>query len=336
MNPNNESLIFFGEALKAVGEGVVEGYLVRFNAPDTTPGKEWFDSKTDFDFEGKSTRLSARFHHGFSVKAKKTKYGVIEVTRRDDGLWASLKMDMQQPFAGDIYALAQQGKLFWSSGSATHLVEKEKQPDNTTYIKSWPLIEGSLTPIPADPGAFAFAKSVGELGLDDPLIKPEPETQPATKSEPPAVKATYYSARSVLYALAEALYLPKSLLNLPALASTLHELATKIETGDIDAWSGMDIEENDDYFNIKAGKRNSKRDQSALDNAHKAIVDAGANCPGMSTKSSGVDVDEFEALKAKVTENEATITTLNSQLESANLLREDAEGQLAELLSRKG
>lgn len=335
MKPNQESLIFFGEALKASGEGVVEGYLVRFNAPDTTPGKEWFDSKTDFDFEGATTRLSARFHHGFSLKAKKTKYGAIEVTRKDDGLYAHLKMDMTQPFAGDIYALAQQGKLFWSSGSATHLVEKEKQADETTYIKSWPLIEGSLTPIPADPGAFAFAKSVAELGLDDPLIT-EPETTPAVKTEVPAVKAsTYYSAGSVLRAISEALWLPTSLLNLSGVAGVLRELADKIEKGEIDAWSG-EQSPSDDYFSIKAGKRNSIKDQSALNSAHKAIVDAGADCPGMATKSTGVDVAEFEALKAKVTENVATITALNSQLESANLLREDAEGQLAELLSRKG
>lgn len=328
MKPNNgqnESVIFFGEAVKAQPEGVVEGYLVRFNAPDTTPGRDFFDASTDFDFEGKTCVRSARYHHGFSVKAKKTKYGAITITRLDDGLYAHLKMDFNQPFAQDIYAMAQAGKLYWSSGSATHLVEKEPKPDGTTYIKSWPLIEGSLTPNPADKGAFAFAKSLGEMHLDDPLVTPEPEA-PTQPQGTIAVKSEYYSARGVLYSLCEALSLPPSLLNLSGVADVLRQIADKVAAGDLDAWGASDGEA---YFNIKAGRRNSKTDQGNLDSAHAAIVKAGANCPSATKADDASDPSDL-AVKCQQLEDE--VKSLTTKLEAESLLRQDAEGQLADLL----
>lgn len=326
----SQSILFFGEAVKALPDGVVEGYLVRFNSPDTTPGRDYFDANTDFDFEGKSVVRSARYHHGFSVKAKKTKYGAITITRLDDGLYAHLKMDFSQPYASDIYDLAKDGKLFWSSGSATHLVEKEPQPNGTTYIKGWPLIEGSLTPNPADKGAFAFAKSAGELNLDDPLIKEEPVTTPAVTDPHKgqiAIKSEFYSARGVLSAVNEALYLPPSLINLAGLADVLRQIADKVQAGDLDAWS--ETASDDAYFSIKAGARNSKRDKQALNAAHDSIVTAGAECPSATKANSDSDTSDLEAQVVTLT---AEVDSLKSKLEAESLLRSDAEGQLADLL----
>lgn len=316
-----QSLILFGDAVKAQSNGVIDGYLVRYNNPDTTEWKDFFNNKTDFDFEGASVIKSCRFHHGMSAKAGKTKYGALNIERRDDGLFASLKMDFTQPFAKEIYELAKAGQLGWSSGSTSHLIEREKQSDGSHWVKSWPLAEGSLTPIPADPSLRASVKSISELSLDDPLLNAEP----AVKST-----ETFYSARSVLYSIYEALYLPKSLLNLPNVAQVLKDIAGKVEKGELDGFPALP-DQWGDYYEIKAGSRNSKADKASLNAAHDAIVRAGADCTKNMKSESADDVDvvavmaAHDALKSQVTD-------LTSQLENANFLRESAETQLADLL----
>jgi HK97 family phage major capsid protein len=59
---------------------------------------------------------------------------------------------MRDEYERAVYGLAEKGKLGWSSGTAPHLVERNK-----SHITRWPLgLDASLTPIPADPGNRAM------------------------------------------------------------------------------------------------------------------------------------------------------------------------------------
>ena len=341
MDNGNQSLILFGDAVKAQSNGIIDGYLVRYNNPDTTEWKDFFDNRTDFDFEGASVVKSCRFHHGMSAKAGKTKYGALNIERREDGLFASVKMDFTQPFAKEIYELAQAGKLGWSSGSTSHLIEREKQSNGTNWVKSWPLAEGSLTPIPADPSLRASVKSISDLSLDDPLLSSIDSKKDSGQ--------TFYSARSVVWMIYEALEIPSVLLNTTAVAKVLHDIATYIEQGKLDGFTGLPQGwgdyyqmggEEDDVFgssegggtNIKAGRRINRKDQQSLNDAHKAIVDAGAHCNNGYMKSASTDDTDLTAIIAESDALKSQVTDLTSQLENANFLRESAETQLADLL----
>jgi HK97 family phage major capsid protein len=58
---------------------------------------------------------------------------------------------MRDEYEKFIYGMAEAGKQGWSSGTASHLVEKEKS-GKATWIRSWPLgLDASLTPTPAEP-----------------------------------------------------------------------------------------------------------------------------------------------------------------------------------------
>ena len=72
-----------------------------------------------------------------------------------------------------VKRLVDRGILNWSSGSLPHLVEVATDG----YIKRWPVVEGSLTPTPAEPrqtdvqtikSAYdALGLDVGRLGIGD-------------------------------------------------------------------------------------------------------------------------------------------------------------------------
>lgn len=81
------------------------------------------------------------------------------------GLWAVAQLDLHKKFAEAVLELVQEGALHWSSGSLAHLVEV----GSDGKIKRWPLVEGSLTPTPAEPrktDIFAIKTAYEELGLD--------------------------------------------------------------------------------------------------------------------------------------------------------------------------
>jgi hypothetical protein len=91
------------------------------------------------------------------VKTKKIGYGSIKMT--DKGLWYSAQLDLADEYAKMIYELAGKGKLGFSSGAASHMVERV--PMGKSYeIKRWNLAEASLTPQPAESRNMAEAKSL--------------------------------------------------------------------------------------------------------------------------------------------------------------------------------
>lgn len=144
----DETPAFIGDAVKALDDnGRVGGYLVRFtneNEPDLTG--DFFTAKTDF---GESDKLPVLYHHGFDKSIGKRKIGTANLRRDEIGLWAEAQLQMRDEYEKKVFELARAGKLGWSSGAASHAVEREST-SKAAWVKQWYLAEASLTPTPAE------------------------------------------------------------------------------------------------------------------------------------------------------------------------------------------
>lgn len=160
-DPIKSMKTFFFPELKAKENGVVEGYLVRFGNPnDTDLEKDYFTKSTDFGFEfdnGESHKLGLYYNHGMDKVLGTKKIGYGEVKMDDKGLWYSAQLNMADEYSKMIYDLAKKGQLGFSSGSASHMVEREMM-GKAYEIKRWALAEASLTPTPAEYRNKAEAK----------------------------------------------------------------------------------------------------------------------------------------------------------------------------------
>ena len=176
-DPIKSVKVFQGSNIKATGRGMVEGYLVRFgNSQDTDLERDYFTKSTDFGMEfsdGSAHKLGLYYNHGMDpvVKTKKIGYGSIKMT--DFGLWYEAQLDMADEYAKMIYDLAKKGKLGFSSGAASHMVDREKV-GKSYEIKRWNLAEASLTPQPAESRNMASVKRYfDEMGRFIPLSREE-------------------------------------------------------------------------------------------------------------------------------------------------------------------
>ena len=176
-DPIKSVKVFQGSRIKATGRGMVSGYLVRFGNPqDTDLERDYFTKSTDFGMEfidGSSHKLGLYYNHGMDpvVKTKKIGYGSIKMT--DFGLWYEAQLDMADEYAKMIYDLAQKGKLGFSSGAASHMVDREKV-GKSFEIKRWNLAEASLTPQPAESRNMASVKRYfDEMGRFIPYSREE-------------------------------------------------------------------------------------------------------------------------------------------------------------------
>lgn len=145
----DDTLVLFGDTIKALGDGKVGGYLVKFtdaSTPDLTG--EFFDASTDFDIEpGDKTRVY--YNHGLDATLKRRKLGSGTLTIDDAGVWVEAQLALRDDYERSIYQMAEAGKLGWSSGTLPNLVEYA-DAGTAKRIVTWPLgKDASLTPTPA-------------------------------------------------------------------------------------------------------------------------------------------------------------------------------------------
>ena len=174
----DEQLVTIGGELKALGDGKVGGYLVRFGdaeTPDATG--DYFTADTDF---GIVDRAIGWVHHRQPMESPKTgqkaRYtqrlrNPVKLVKDDIGILAEVMLDLRDTYENMFYKAADAGKLGWSSGTAPHLVEREYQDNGTAWITAWPLgLDASITPIPAEPRTSVVPlKSYMELS--EPYVK---------------------------------------------------------------------------------------------------------------------------------------------------------------------
>lgn len=164
-----ETLVLFGGAVKALDDnGKVGGYLVRFSGPtDPDLTGDYFTSATDFNVDDWPVKTSVYYAHGLDKSLGQRKLGKASIKQDDTGLWVEAQLELRDQYERAIFDLAKQGKLGWSSGSASHLIAKKAGDKGSYEVTNWPLVEASLTPIPAEPrnSVTAFLKSL--IDIDD-------------------------------------------------------------------------------------------------------------------------------------------------------------------------
>ncbi len=129
-------------------EGRVGGYLVvwgnpaqrdlqgEYFTPETELGLTWYD------------RRPVLYHHGLDGDVGPAVIGVMDTLKADAvGVWAEAQLDLRQRYTRAVQRLVDSGRLGWSSGSLPHLVDVA----DDGRIRRWPIVEGSLTPTPAEP-----------------------------------------------------------------------------------------------------------------------------------------------------------------------------------------
>lgn len=165
MNESADALIFYGGAVKALGDGRVGGYGVLFtSADDPDLQGDFFTKSTDLELEGRES-LRTLWDHGLDPALKRRKLERAKYRVDDAGVWFETKLNEADDYEKAIYDLAEKGKLGWSTGSAPHLVERV--PVKKAFeLKSWPISEVSLTHMPVEPRTAAIPlKSVCHADL---------------------------------------------------------------------------------------------------------------------------------------------------------------------------
>jgi hypothetical protein len=166
----------FGGAVKSLGEtpegGLrLGGYLVNFGTPeqhDATSYKDYFDAQTDF---GDARETDIWYHHRLPLKTRdggeitvKRRIGKGKLSADEHGILIEAITFNRDEYDRMLNRAikATLDKHGWSSGTASHLVEREDAPNGAHHIKVWPLgLDASLTPTPAEPRGLVELKSAG-------------------------------------------------------------------------------------------------------------------------------------------------------------------------------
>lgn len=172
-------------AVKFVGDSrdLIEGPLAPFGGP--IKGRdlhgEYFTKDTDFalDWFGDWQR-PLLWKHGIDDDVKTDVVGRIKVEKRPKGLWMQAQLDAASEYHEAIASLVDSGTMGLSSGSVLHLIERDRKSGE---IKRWPLVEGSITPTPANPDAYTYSVKSADaiahlavLGVEAPDELSEPDT----------------------------------------------------------------------------------------------------------------------------------------------------------------
>jgi HK97 family phage major capsid protein len=164
---------------------IIGGYAVRFSdALDRDLDNEYFTRETDFWLDKLPGPKPVMYEHGQHKKVKYTVLGrTIKFVLDDEGLDLEAELDRHAEYVETVIKLAEQGKLGWSSGAVSHLVNVREG-----HIKSWPIAEMTLTVAPSEPrtlGAGPIKSLYSDAGLDMPkaFLEAEKVKKNAEQSE---------------------------------------------------------------------------------------------------------------------------------------------------------
>lgn len=121
---------------------MVGGWGVVFGAQDLDG--ETFTRETDYMLGLVPDKPVFYDHTMNSVKHSLGR--VVKAEVGGDGIWIEAELDRHAEYVAHVLKLVEAGALGWSSGSVGHLVRREGN-----VIKTWPVVEWSLTPTPAEP-----------------------------------------------------------------------------------------------------------------------------------------------------------------------------------------
>ena len=141
---------------------VVGGYGVVFGGVDLEG--ETFTKDTDYMLDLVPNK-PVLYQHGGNKAIKKAFIGSVMKAAPDDiGIWIEAELELSREYVTAVLDLVKMGRLGWSSGSISHLAERDG-----AVIKSWPIVEFSLTPTPAEPRTLGVERLKALAELDPAL-----------------------------------------------------------------------------------------------------------------------------------------------------------------------
>ena len=154
----------------------VAGWGVTFGGRDLDG--ETFTPQTEFMLDLVPVKPVLYDHAQRKVKHFLGKVTTAELL--DEGIWVEAELDRHQAYMDQVLKLIQQGVLGWSSGSVGHMTRREGN-----VIKTWPVIEWSLTPTPAEPRTLGVEviKSLIERDPSFGALLPDDEVKALSESD---------------------------------------------------------------------------------------------------------------------------------------------------------
>lgn len=184
--------------VKQLGEGRIGGYGVVFGNPDQRDlYGDYFTADTDF-WLGEYRDQPVMYDHALGqlpmeMDAKiprNFKLGrVVKAVVDTIGLWIEAVIEEHNEWAEAVLSLVDQGIMHWSSGSVSHLVTYG--PDY--QITSWPVVEMSVTPTPAEPRSTDIVRLKHFVSNQD---TPEATALKAARRQEPATVQPDHTDRS--------------------------------------------------------------------------------------------------------------------------------------------
>lgn len=179
----DDTLVNYGGSVKSLPSGHVGGYLVRFSGPnDPDLTGDFFTKDTDFGFSpGETLKSAVYFNHRLPLKTRdgrqltiKQKIGNGTLTLDDTGVFIDAVLYNREQYEATL------SRMGWSSGTASHLVDREPS-GKSMWVKSWQLgLDASITPTPAEPrnGAVPLKSFIADT--HSPEAVPQAGRTPAT------------------------------------------------------------------------------------------------------------------------------------------------------------
>jgi hypothetical protein len=140
-----------------------------------------FTKNTDFWESTTSDTPPLMYDHAMDAKLGLQMIGQVTKKKADEvGIWFEAQLDKANKFAEAIASMVRSGKMGVSTGTSPHMMSMDGD-----VISSWPILEVSLTPTPAEPDTIEhlsqrkFAQALDNLVVAVEAVKalslePEP------------------------------------------------------------------------------------------------------------------------------------------------------------------
>lgn len=153
------------EAVRTAGETRFAGYALLWPKAENDLDLVGTYFTKDTDYGNYLDHADILYNHGMNKDVKLERIGKVIRAQVDDiGLWVEGELDKSKKFFRGVAELVKQGKLFWSPGTAGHLIQ---YMGDGKGLRSFPIVEMTLTPTPARPQlhSVAWLRAIG-INLD--------------------------------------------------------------------------------------------------------------------------------------------------------------------------
>ena len=142
--------------VKADGTIVVFGPGVVFGGRDTDGDS--FTKQTNFQIDFVPNK-PVFYRHRSDPNVKERIGTVTDIQTKDEGIWFEAQLNNSTRYLKSIKRLIDLGVMGYSTGTAPQLINKKESGE----IETWPIVELSITPVPAEPRTLGI-QAIKEIG----------------------------------------------------------------------------------------------------------------------------------------------------------------------------